>query len=386
MIAHKKLLYLKISMNISLVLFTVLACQLPKINGDASLMLPLETPFDATATQTISLTATHTTQPKPTVIASNTTLPLMEITSTPSILELDINIYQRGDGQVTVDIPEGGRYIVVGDSLSYGSTMSGRDTYDDICNHRWPYVEQLASEIGILTTANLDRGDSMKTPFYSQVVRGRKVDYCQPPPEMPTLSTAVAGSNSNEWLEDLLFHPVFIETVENRANSVVLFMIGADIFAEKIGKDPISVDKYEQNIGQILENIVKYQKLIYIAHIPHVRIGSFISESELQETNQLIDQFNQKIDHIIQDNGYLSKEKGWVDFGHTVIQQDNLIIWVNAVQPGPYLDQIVDTFPSTYYAKDGLHFHAEGYNQIGSAWVTSLKSQIKVLKAIQENP
>jgi lysophospholipase L1-like esterase len=386
MIAHKKLLYLKISMNISLVLFTVLACQFPKIDGDTSLLFPLETPFDTTATQIISLTDTPTTQPKLTITASSTPLPLLELTSAPSILELDINIYQRGDGQVTVNIPEGGRYIVVGDSLSYGSTMSGRDTYDDICNHRWPYVEQLASEIGILTTANLDRGDSMKTPFYSQVVRGRKVDYCQPPPEMPTLSTAVAGSNSNEWLEDLLFHPVFIETLESQVNSVVLFMIGADIFAEKIGKDPITVDKYEQNIGQILENIVKYHKLIYIAHIPHVRIGSFISESELQETNQLIDQFNQKIDHIIQDNGYLSKEKGWVDFGQTIIQQDNLIIWVNAVQPGPFLDQYVDTFPNTYYAKDGLHFHAEGYNQIGSAWVTSLKSEIKVLKAIQENP
>ena len=135
--------------------------------------------------------------------------PIIAQTTTP-----ETTLYQGWAGRVTIVIPSGGRYIVIGDSLSYGSTISGKNTYDDICNNRWPYVEQLAVETDF-STASLDRGDSMKTPFFSTTsITGKITSYCEPPTGTPKLSTAVAGSNTSEWIDSLLYYPVMTESSE----------------------------------------------------------------------------------------------------------------------------------------------------------------------------
>ncbi len=355
--------------------------------------LPLPSPMPATVQMNVSLTPTSfkiassplstTTQTTPTSLA----LPIVTVQVQATPEELPINEYKNPNGGVTVAVPSGGRYIVVGDSISYGSTMQGQTNYESICEHRWPYLEQLALETGIKSTASLDRGDSMKTPFYSEkTVLGKVINYCDPPEGTPLLNTSVPGSNTNEWLSDLAYYPALVDSLNRPENNVILFLIGADIFAEKIGKPPVTVDEYEQNVGQLLVYLTSFKKVVYVGYIPHVRVGSFISSSELEATNQKIDEFNQRLASIIASNGYQNSENGQkVDFGQQELIQDGLDLWVNAIQAGPKLDQVTDTFSADMYAKDGLHFHPEGYNLIGKAWAEALKSPIQVIKAFKEN-
>jgi len=352
--------------------------------GCAAFQLParLLTPTLApTSTLLLSPTLPPTEAPASPVPTATAEIDTPEPTLPP---ELNITEYAAPDASVTIDIPEGGRFVIVGDSLSYGSQFLGKTTYQDICDNRWPYAQQLAVETGIMTTANLDRGDSMKTPFYSRVYKGKAESFCLPGPDVPLLDTVVPGSNTTEWIEDLRFYPVFVQELEKPENPVVLFLMGADVFAEKIGKPPETADDYEQNVGQLITYISSFDKIIYLAHIPHTRVGSFISKGELAATNAQIDLFNQRLDEMIARNGFTDVVSGnWVDFGEQVLEQDGIRFWVNRLQAGPALDQLSATFPDNIYAKDGLHYHAEAYDQIGIAWANSLKAPIPVVKAEQ---
>lgn len=338
-------------------------------------------------TQTLDFTATFTPftpqeKPSSTMMVSPSPAISTPQTSTPTPMV----VYQAPGGRVTISIPAEGRYIVIGDSLSYGSTLSGSNTYEDICDNRWPYVEQLAAETGIYSTASLDRGDSMKTPFSSQTQwTGKVVYFCEPPDGTPTLSTAVPGSNTSEWLADLLFYPALTDNLNRPEDRVVLFLIGADIFAAKIGKTPISADEYEQNVGKMLSYLASFKKIIYVALIPHVRVGSFISNKELEGTNSTIDDFNKRLKKIIKKNGYQDAEKGeWIGFGDQQIIQDGFELWIPTIQPGPQLDLLSDTKLGKFYSKDGLHLHAEGYNLIGKAWAQALQAPVRITKSMSE--
>lgn len=301
-------------------------------------------------------------------------LPLI---NTPLITE-----YSAADGGVTIKVPVGNRYIVIGDSLGYGSQFLGQNTFEDICIDRWPFSQQLSVETGILSTADLDRGHSILSPFLVQIVDGNVVEYCDPAPEVPKTNTVVPGSFTSEWLTTLRFDPVVQAELNNPGNPVVLILIGADIFADKIDKPVVSPDEYMQNLGQLVAYFATFDKVTYIAHFPHVRVGSFIAPGELDSYNTMIDLFNARIDEIIAANGYVDPGTNqFVDFGQQIIEQDGLRLWVNFVQPGPALDQLSDTFTDDYYAKDGLHYHAAGYDIFGSAWADRLKAAIKVNQA-----
>jgi lysophospholipase L1-like esterase len=228
----------------------------------------------------------------------------------------------------------------------------------------------------------LDRGNSIRTPFLVQTVGGRRVEYCDPAADDPLLNTIVPGSNTTEWLDELRFHPVVQEALNNPDNKVVLLIIGADIFAEKIDKPPVSIEEYVQNLGKLIQYFGTFDKVTYVAHFPHVRQGSFIKRGEVQPTNEKIDAINQHIDDMIHLNGYLDTGTGqFVSFGQSVIEQDNMRLYINYAQPGPALDQLSDTFPDDTYALDGLHYHAEGYNAIGSAFAEALRAPIEVVQA-----
>lgn len=339
----------------------------------------LKVAFTPTPLKIASSPSATTTQITPTIVA----LPLVTVQAQATQEELPIDEYVNPNGGVTIAVPSGGRYIVVGDSISYGSTMLGKTNYESICEHRWPYLEQLALETGIQSTASLDRGDSMKTPFYTEkTALGQVINYCNPPEGTPLLNTTVPGSNTNEWLSDLAYYPALVDSLNRPENNVVLFLIGADIFAEKIGKNPITAAEYEQNVGKLLAYLTSFKKVVYVGYIPHVRVGTFISSSELEATNQKIDEFNKRLASIITSDGYQNSENGQkVDLGQQELIQDGIDMWVNAIQAGPKLDQVTDTFTADMYAKDGLHFHPEGYNLIGKAWAEALKSPIQVNKA-----
>jgi len=301
-------------------------------------------------------------------------LPLM---NSPVITE-----YAAADGGVTIHVPETGRYIMIGDSISYGSQFLGANTFEDICVDRWPFSEQLSIDTGILTSADLDRGHSILSPFLVQVVDGITVEYCNPGADDPMMNTSVPSSTTTEWLEELSFFPVVQQELNNPANPVVLMLIGADVFAEKNDKPPVNIDEYTQNLGKLIAYFTTFNKVTYIAHFPHVRLGSFIPAGDLQATNDLIDAINLRIDELVSSNGYLDTETGlFVEFGQLIIEQDGLRLWINFAQSGPALAQLSDTFPDNYYAEDGLHYHADGYNAMGTAWADSLKARIKVLQA-----
>lgn len=293
-----------------------------------------------------------------------------------------ITAYSAADGGVTIKVPEGNRYIIIGDSLGYGSQFLGQNTFEDICVDRWPFSQQLSAETGILSTAGLDRGHSILSPFLVQIVDGHVVEYCNPAPEEPKTNTVVPGSFTSEWLTTLRFDPVVQAELSNPDNPVVLILIGADIFANKIDKPVVSPDEYMQNLGQLVAYFATFDKVTYIAHFPHVRAGSFIAPGEIGSYNTMIDLFNQRIDEMVAANGYTDPGTNqFVDFGQKIIEQDGLRLWVNFTQPGPDLDQVSDTFTDDYYAKDGLHYHAAGYDTFGSAWAASLKAAIKVNQA-----
>ena len=301
-------------------------------------------------------------------------LPLL---NTPEITE-----YAAADGGVTIHVPETGRYIMIGDSISYGSQFQGTNTFEDICVDRWPFSEQLSTDTGILTSADLDRGHSILSPFFVQIVDGVTVEYCNPDADDPMLNTSVPSSTTTEWLEELRFFPVVQQELNNPANPVVLMLIGADVFAEQNNKPPFDIDIYSLNLGKLIAYFATFDKVTYLAHFPHVRLGSFISSEDLHATNDLIDDINLRIDELVASNGYLDAETGlFVEFGQHIIEQDGLRLWINFAQAGPGLAQLSDTFPDNYYAKDGLHYHADGYDAIGSAWADSLKAPIKVLEA-----
>lgn len=301
----------------------------------------------------------------------------LPLVNTPAITS-----YSARDGGVTIRVPQGNRYIVIGDSLGYGSQFLGTNTFEDICIDRWPFSEQLSIETGIMTTANLDRGHSILSPFLVQIVDGHVVEYCNPSPDDPKSNTIVPGSFTREWVSQLRFDPIVQQELINPGNSVVLILIGADIFAEKIDKPPVTVEEYIQNIGQLIHYFASFNKITYIAHFPHVRIGSFIAPGELETYNTIIDTYNAAIDEMIAMNGYYDSETSqFIDFGQYIYDIDGLRLWVNHVQAGPLLDQLSDTFPDDYYAKDGLHYHAIGYDIFGSAWANSLKASIHVNQA-----
>ena len=301
-------------------------------------------------------------------------LPLI---NTPRITE-----YAAVDGGVTIKVSAENRYIMIGDSLGYGSQFLGNNTFDDICEDRWPFSQQLTAETGILTTADLDRGHSILSPFLVQVVNGETVEYCNPSAGDPMLNTVVPGSFTIEWLEELRFFPVVQQELNNPANPVVLILIGADIFAEKINKPPVTVDQYTQNVGELIAYFATFDKVTYVAHFPHVRPGTFIEPDELQTTNDMIDAINLGIDELVALNGYQDMATSqFIEFGQHIIEEDGLRLWINFAQAGPALDQLSDTFPVEYYAKDGLHYHATGYNAFGTAWANSLKAPISVIQA-----
>lgn len=350
---------------------------------------PIATPAAEPPTAAPTATPTATTAPPtptPTPLAAGDThaAPEGPPASTPSPtapVEVPIETYSGPPDRVTLLILPGGRYIVIGDSLTYGSTMSGNNNYEDICENRWPFVEQLAAETGIASTASLDRGDSMKTPFFSQVSRGRLETFCTPPPETPTLSTAVPGSTTAEWLSDLRYFPPLTESLASPENGVVLLQLAADVYAHKIDKPFVTADEYAQNIGELVSWLAAQGKVVYLGLIPHVREGTFIPAGELEGINARIDAYNQRLKKIAADNGYQDAERGeWVDFGAQIVEQDGLRIWVNTVQLGPELDVLSDTALREFYAKDGLHFHAEGYNLIGQAWAEALRAPVRALK------
>lgn len=293
-----------------------------------------------------------------------------------------ITSYSAADGGVTIKVPEGNRYIIIGDSLGYGSQFLGTNTFEDICIDRWPFSEQLSVETGIMTTANLDRGHSILSPFLIQIVDGHVVEYCNPSPNDPKSNTIVPGSFTREWVSQLRFDSTVQQELNNPGNPVVLILIGADIFAEKIDKPVVTVEEYIQNLGQLVIYFSSFNKITYIAHFPHVRVGSFIASGELEAYNDSIDIFNTAIDEMISMNGYFDSETNqFIDFGQFTFDVDGLRLWVNNVQAGPFLDQLSDTFPDDYYAKDGLHYHAVGYDIFGSAWANSLKAPLVVNQA-----
>ena len=346
---------------------------LPPQPSAVSTSLPTPIPTSAPTN-----TATFPSPSETPILETGTLSPTPEPTPAPPSL----NEYASAEGAVTIHVPDGGRYIMIGDSLGYGSQFLGNNTFDDMCVDRWPFSEQLTTETGILTTANLDRGHSIRSPFLVQTVRGRRVEYCNPGPEDPILNTLVPGSNTMDWLEELRYHPVVQQELSNPANTVVLMLIGADIFAEKIDKPPVNIDEYTQNLGKLIAYFATFDKVTYVSHFPHVRIGSFIKSNELQSTNDLIDEINLRIDEMVALNGYLDTETAeFVEFGQQIIEQDGMRLWINYAQPGPNLDELSDTFPDNYYAKDGLHYHADAYNAIGSAWAAALKAPIEVIQA-----
>lgn len=340
--------------------------------------------FQSTPTLTTTPTSHPTLTATPSAPSATPTTQSSQSVATiePTPIPPNITHYSANENGVAIDVPEGGRYIMIGDSLGYGSQFLGNNTFDDMCVDRWPFSEQLTSETGILTTANLDRGHSIRSPFLVQTVRGRQVEYCNPDENDPIANTLVPGSNTKEWLEELRFHPVVQQELKNPENPVVLMLIGADIFAEKIDKPPVNIQEYTQNLGKLIAYFAEFDKITYISHFPHVREGSFIKANELEATNELIDRINESIDEMVALNGYLDTEKGsFVDFGQKVIEDNEMRVWVNYVQPGPALDSLSDTFPDEFYAKDGLHYHADAYNAIGSAWAETLKTPVTVVRA-----
>ena len=84
---------------------------------------------------------------------------------------------------------------------------------------------------------------------------------------------------------------------------------------------------------------------------------------------------------MVEQNGFQDSSSGtWIDFGTQLIIQDGLKIWATTLQSGPYLDVLSDKVLKDYYAKDGLHFHSQGYNLIGQAWAETLKAPIRTIK------
>ncbi len=332
---------------------------------------PTEVQLSPTPAQAATATATN--------LPAVTELP----TATPTFAPVQIDTYERLEAGVTVQITDGGRYIVIGDSLSYGSTLSGQTTYEDICENRWPFTQQLALDTGVLATTTLDRGDSMKTPFFTQEVRGRLESYCEPPAEDPLSSTAVPGSTTAEWLAEHLSNGVLVESLSVPENRVVLLALGADVYADRIGKPSVEPSQYGLNIGQIIEQLLAWDKVIYLGLMPYVRAGSFIGAAEVAAVNAQIDQFNGQLVELFENNGYTAADGTWVDFGTVILEQDGKKIWFTRLQLGPDLSAIPPEELASFIAKDGLHFLAGGYDRIGTAWAEALRAPTRAEQYIE---
>ena len=107
----------------------------------------------------------------------------------------------------------------------------------------------------------------MKTPFFSQEVRGQIESYCTPPPETPTIGTAVPGSTTSEWLAEILAYEILQAELANPDNPVVLLHLVADVYAHKINKPFVSEEMYVDNIGQILKQLTSANKIVYLGLI-----------------------------------------------------------------------------------------------------------------------
>jgi lysophospholipase L1-like esterase len=184
-------------------------------------------------------------------------------------------------------------------------------------------------------------------------------------------------------LADIFSYEVLQKDLANPDNPVVLLHLVADVYAHKISKPFVTEEMYVNNIGQILSQLADANKIVYLGLIPHVQVGSFIPSGELDEINQRIDVFNGLLVEIATMNGYQDISTAtWVDLGVQIIEQDGIRLWVHTVQPGPDLAILSDTKLGEFYARDGLHYHPDGYNLIGQAWAEALKAPVRATKYI----